>query len=74
MTVVLAPSDDARFGFAVACAIDRIAAVLGLRPDDIAPSPWFAWWLQDELRPYGDVRVTLERTTVMVRRHRATPN
>ena len=68
MTVVLAPSDDARFQYAVATAIDRIAVVIGQRPDEIQPAPWFASALQDELRPYGDVRVTVIGDTVSVRR------
>ena len=72
MTVVFAPSGDARFQYVVACAIDRIAVLVGLRPDEIHPAPWFASALQDELRPYGDVQVTVDGDTVSVR-HPAPP-
>ena len=50
MTVIVTPLDDFSFRFAVACAIDRIAASVGLRPDELTPSPSLAQRLETELR------------------------
>jgi hypothetical protein len=67
MTVVVAPVHDLRFRFVVACAIDRIAASLGLRPDEVVPSPWFVSRLEHELRePHGRVRVSVVGGIVVV--------
>ena len=68
MTVVVTPLDDLSFRFAVACAIDRIAAADGLRPDDLTPTPSLASRLAAELLDgYGAVRVTATDVLVVAR-------
>jgi hypothetical protein len=68
MTVIVTPPDDLPFRFAVACAIDRIAAALGLRPAELAPSRFLARTLEAELRErYDAVQVSVGDGLVVAR-------
>lgn len=68
MTVIVVPLDDFRFRFAVACALDRIAAAVGVRPDDLTPTRTLAETLETELgREHGRVKVTAGDTLVVAR-------
>ena len=68
MTVIVTPPDDLPFRFAVACAIDRIAAALGLRPAELAPSGFLAAALEAELRErYDSAQVAIGDGLVVTR-------
>ena len=68
MTVTVTPPDDLPFRFAVACAIDRIAAALGIRPAELAPSRFLASTLEAELRErYDSVQVAIGDGLVVTR-------